>query len=94
MCSAADGVLYSRTGAKYENIMKVNVVGVFLTTKAFVPLLKKKQSRTIVQISSIFASISFNRLGMTNPEKNPAADKLIAYNASKAAVNMRESCSL
>ncbi len=80
-------MLTFRTGATYSNVLKVNVVGVFLTTKAFVPLLKKKQSRTIVQLSSIFASTSFNRKGTEN---NPAATKLIAYNSSKAALNMRK----
>ena len=80
-----------RTGATYSNVLKVNVVGVFLTTKAFVPLLRKKQSRTIVQLSSIFASTSFNRKGTEN---NPAATKLIAYNSSKAAVNMRKLANL
>ncbi len=84
-------MLTFRTGATYSNVLKVNVVGVFLTTKAFVPLLRQKQSRTIVQLSSIFASIKFNRKGTEN---NPAATKLIAYNSSKAAVNMRKLTSL
>ena len=79
-----------RSGPQYQNILNVNVVGVFLTTKAFVPLLKRKDSRTVIQISSIFASVSFNRLGISDPEKNGAADILIAYNSSKAAVNMRK----
>ena len=86
----ASSSLFCRSGAQYKDVLNVNVVGVFLTTKAFVPLLKKKQTRTIVQISSIFASVSFNRLGITSPEKNGAADILIAYNSSKAAVNMRK----
>ena len=84
-------MLTFRTGATYSNVFKVNVVGVFLTTKAFLPLLRKKQSRTIVQLSSFFASTSFNRKG---PEKNPAATKVIAYNSSKAAVNMRKLANL
>ena len=86
-----DFMLTFRTAATYSIVLKVNVVGVFLTTKAFVPLLRKKQSRTIVQLSSIFASTSFNRKGTEN---NPAATKLIAYNSSKAAVNMRKLTSL
>ncbi|DBA69406.1 hypothetical protein WJX79_005430 [Trebouxia sp. C0005] len=80
--------IWETTGATYSNVLKVNVVGVFLTTKAFLPLLRKKQSRTIVQLSSIFASTSFNRKGTEN---NPAATKLIAYNSSKAALNMQTS---
>lgn len=69
-------MLTFKTGATYSNVLKVNVVGVFLTTKAFLPLLRKKQSRTIVQLSSFFASTSFNRKGTEN---NLAATKLIAY---------------
>ena len=54
------------------------------------PLLLKKQARMVVQISSGLGSITRNRLGMTEPEKNPVANRWIAYNASKAALNMRK----
>ena len=65
-------------------------MGTFLVTRTLLPLLFKKQTRTIVQISSGLGSISGNRVGMTEPEKNPVANKWIAYNASKAALNMRK----
>ena len=71
--------------------MNVNVVGTFLVTKAFLPLLRKKPSRVVVNMSSGQGSISHNRLAFTHPERNPLGAQWIAYNASKAAVNMRES---
>ncbi len=83
-----------RTGAAYERILKVNVVGTFLVTKTFLPLLMKKNTRTVVQISSGLGSLTRNRLGITAPDQNPVADKWIAYNASKAALNMRKHMSL
>ena len=79
-----------RTASWYEKVMRVNVVGTYLVTRSFLPLLLKKNTRTVVQISSTLGSIANNRLGMTEPEKNPVGDRFIAYNASKAAVNMRK----
>ncbi|DBA71352.1 TPA: hypothetical protein ACH3X2_011162 [Trebouxia sp. C0005] len=77
--------------ATYEKILKVNVVGPYLVTRTFVPLLLKRNTRTVVQMSSGLGSITRNRLGMTDPEKNPVGNKWIAYNASKAALNMQSS---
>ena len=82
-------VLCCRTAATYSSILKTNVVGVFLITKAFIPLLKNKQSSTVINISSTQGSISWSRVAFTNPEKNPVGAKWIAYNSSKAALNMR-----
>jgi NAD(P)-dependent dehydrogenase (short-subunit alcohol dehydrogenase family) len=90
--SKADMSLLCRDAATYEKILKVNVVGPYLVTRTFVPLLLKKNTRTVVQMSSGLGSITRNRLGMTDPEKNPVGNKWIAYNASKAALNMREYC--
>ena len=70
--------------------MRVNVVGPYLVTRTFVPLLMKRNTRTVVQISSGLGSITRNRLGMTDPEKNPIGNAFIAYNSSKAALNMRK----
>lgn len=69
--------------------MNVNVVGTFLVTKAFLSLLRKKESRTIVNISSGLGSVSGNRSML--PERPILAKSLMAYNSSKSAVNMRES---
>ena len=84
--------LLCRDAATYEKILKVNVVGPYLVTRTFVPLLLKRNTRTVVQMSSGLGSITRNRLGMTDPEKNPVGNKWIAYNASKAALNMRKYC--
>ena len=81
-----------RSGQEYRDIMNVNVVGTFLVTKAFLPLLKKKESRTIVNISSGLGSVSGNRSML--PERPILAKSLMAYNSSKSAVNMRESTAL
>ena len=90
--SKADISLLCRDAATYEKILKVNVVGPYLVTRTFVPLLLKRNTRTVVQMSSGLGSITRNRLGMTDPEKNPVGNKWIAYNASKAALNMRKYC--
>lgn len=75
-----------RTGQEYEKILKVNVVGYFLTTKAFLPLLRKKQSRVIVNMSSLLGSIANNKLAITEPAKNPLGNRWIAYNASSMSL--------
>jgi len=90
--SKPDMSLLCRDAATYEKILKVNVMGPYLVTRTFVPLLLKRNTRTVVQISSGLGSITRNRLGMTEPEKNPVGNKWIAYNASKAALNMRKYC--
>ena len=82
--------VFCRTSATYENILKVNVVGPYLVTRTFVPLLLKRNTRTVVQISSGLGSLTRSRLGITDPKKNPVGNKWIAYNASKAALNMRK----
>ncbi|MCJ1302257.1 hypothetical protein MMC08_005060 [Hypocenomyce scalaris] len=79
------------TSATYEKILKVNVVGPYLVTRTFVPLLLKRNTRTVVQISSGLGSLTRSRLGITDPKKNPVGNKWIAYNASKAALNMQTS---
>ena len=82
--------VFCRTASWYEKVMRVNVIGTYLVTRTFLPLLLRRNTRTIVQISSGLGSISINRLAMTDPEKNPMGNRFIAYNASKAAINMRE----
>ena len=55
--------LLLRTPKQYEQVLKVNVVGPFLTTKAFLPLLRKKHSRVVVNTTSTVGSITVNRSG-------------------------------
>ncbi|KAK9840130.1 hypothetical protein WJX74_003908 [Apatococcus lobatus] len=77
------------SGQEYRDILNVNVVGTFLVTKTFLPLLKKKESRTIVNISSSLGSVSGNR---SLPDTMPLlAKSLMAYNSSKSALNMQTS---
>ena len=73
-----------REGGDYERVLKVNVVGSFLVTQAFYALLKKRSTRTIVNVSSGVGSIAAQRAGSV-----PVAGKVIAYASSKAALNMR-----
>ena len=77
-----------RTGQAYTDVLVTNVVGPYLTTKYFLPLLKKKQTRKIVNTSSILGSVSWNRSGMKG--ENGFAPYFVAYNSSKSALNMRK----
>ena len=65
-------------------MLQTNVVGPFLVTKHFLPQLKKKNTKVVVNTSSICGSISANASGAFK-------GLLLPYNSSKAAINMRES---
>lgn len=78
-----------RTADEYMQVFKTNVVGPFLMTRHFLPLLKKKKTRVIVNSSSVCGSISA-AFSNTIGGENPIATVLLAYNTSKAAVNMRK----
>lgn len=65
-----------RTGKDYLKVLQVNVVGPFLVTLYFLPLLRKKQTRAVVHTSSICGSIAGARKGMFG-------GNIIAYNSSK-----------
>ena len=81
--------LWYRSGKEYAAVLAANVVGPFLVTKHFLPLLKKKKTRVIVNSSSICGSISATVTGGIGGE-NPLASVLLPYNTSKAALNMRK----
>ena len=74
--------IHCRSGTDYATVLGTNVVGPFLVTKYFLPLLKKKQTRVVVNTSSVCGSISANFNG-------DFGGMLLAYNSSKAAINMR-----
>lgn len=78
---ASDNVC--RSGSEYIRVLQTNVVGPFLITKHFLPLLKKKDTKVVVNTSSICGSISANAAGAFK-------GLLLAYNSSKAAINMRK----
>ena len=63
-------------------VLGTNVVGPFLVTKYLLPLLRKKQTRVVVNTSSVCGSISANYNG-------EFGGMLLPYNSSKAATNMR-----
>jgi len=65
-------------------VMNTNTVGSFRVTQALYPLLKKRETRTIVNVSSGAGSITLNRGGMKD-----LSGKIVAYASSKAALNMR-----
>ena len=77
-----------RSGKDYLNVLQVNVVGPFLVTVHFLPLLRKKQTRAVVHTSSICGSISGARQGMFG-------GKIVAYNSSKVrhhALSLQKRC--
>ena len=63
---------------------ETNVFGVFAVTKALLPLLKKSGAGRIVNLSSGLGSLAQN----SDPNWGFAAAKPVAYNSSKAALNM------
>ncbi len=63
---------------------ETNVFGVFAVTKAFLPLLKKSEAGRIVNHSSGLGSLTQN----SDPNGQYAGVKPLAYNSSKAALNM------
>ena len=74
--------VYCSSGTEYMRVLAINVVGPFLVTKYFLPLLRKKQTRVVVNTSSVCGSISANF-------KGDFGGMLLPYNSSKAAINMR-----
>ena len=63
---------------------ETNVFGVVAVTDAFLPLLRKSDAGRVVNVSSSLGSLTLN----TDPSWGFAAVKPLAYNSSKAALNM------
>ena len=70
--------------ADLRRTYETNVFGVFSVTQAFVPLLQRSQAGRIVNLSSTLGSLTDN----SDPQWAFAAVKPLAYNSSKAALNM------
>lgn len=69
----------------FQKTFETNVFGVFRTTKALLPLLKKSKGGRIVNLTSGNGSFGF----MANPNVPlPDRSTLLAYASSKAALNM------
>ena len=83
MLSQECELTFCRSGKEYTRVLQTNVVGPFLVTQHFLPLLKKKNTKVVVNTSSICGSISANAAGTFK-------GLLLPYNSSKAAINMRK----
>ena len=70
--------------ATLRRTFETNVFGVFSVTKAFVPLLKNSEAGRIVNVSSGLGSLTQN----SDPNGQYAGVRPLAYNSSKAALNM------
>ena len=64
---------------------ETNVVGPATITRAMLPLLRRSPAGRIVNVSSGLGSLALN----TDPASPYAAVKPLAYNSSKAALNMQ-----
>lgn len=67
----------------FRRTYDTNVFGVFATTKALLPLLKKSEAGRIVNMSSGLGSLAQT----SDPNWDFAKVNLVAYNSSKSAVN-------
>ena len=82
-----DGSLSSALTLELDDLRRTyetNVFGVFSVIKAFVPLLQKSDAGRIVNMSSGLGSLTQN----SDPSWGFAGVKPLAYNSSKAALNM------
>jgi NAD(P)-dependent dehydrogenase (short-subunit alcohol dehydrogenase family) len=67
-----------------RDTFEVNVIAPIVLTRALLPLLEKSDAGRIVNLSSVLGSISVNR----DFDGDWGAVKPLAYNSSKAALNM------
>ena len=83
-CAPSEGEL-----AKLRATYETNVFGPFAVLKAMLPLLRKSEAGRVVNVSSGLGSLALN----SDPQWEYAAIKPLAYNSSKAALNMHRPCS-
>ena len=81
---ALEGAPGSLTLDVLRRTYETNVFGVYSVTETFLPLLKKSDAGRLVNMSSELGSLTSN----SDPDWDFAAVKLLAYNSSKAALNM------
>ena len=70
---------------KYQATHETNAFGPLVVTKAMLPLLKRSVAGRVVNMSSGLGSLTLN----SDPSWEYAQVKLVAYNSSKAALNMQ-----
>lgn len=79
-----DGPPTSASPAVIRETMETNFVAMVAVTQAMLPLLRRPSVARIVNLSSTLGSLDAN----SDPSNPYYASRLLAYNASKAAVNM------
>ena len=82
-------LLTCRTLEELQQTLLTNVVGTFSVTKAFLPLLKVGQQKTIVHTSSIASSLS-NNASFVQSQTHSDAGMALSYRISKVSINMGE----
>ena len=83
---ALESVPPSQTNlANFKATYETNVFGPFVVTQTMLPLLKTSAAGRVVNVSSGLGSLAQN----SDPDWAYAAVKLLAYNSSKAALNMQ-----
>ena len=81
---AIDGGFYNADVDMMRRTYETNVFGVVAVTRALLPLLKKSEAGRIVNMSSGLGSLTQN----SDPNWPYGYVKALAYNSSKAALNM------
>ncbi|WAZ26671.1 SDR family NAD(P)-dependent oxidoreductase [Streptomyces cinnabarinus] len=76
------------TAADLQQVYDTNVFGAVRTTDAFLPLLRASSGPAIVNVSSSLGSLTINADPAAHTDILPAWAPLLAYNSSKAALNM------
>ncbi len=84
IASRSDGPPSKVDPEALETVMRTNYVGTVAVTQAMLPLLQRADKAQILNVSSELGSISLQ----TDPSWKSAPVKLLAYCASKAALNM------
>jgi NAD(P)-dependent dehydrogenase (short-subunit alcohol dehydrogenase family) len=84
IASKADGPPSKVNVEALQTVMRTNYLGTVAVTQALLPLLQKAEKAQILNVSSELGCIS----QQTNPDWKFAPVKLLAYCASKAALNM------
>ncbi|MET9884705.1 SDR family NAD(P)-dependent oxidoreductase [Streptomyces sp. NPDC006430] len=76
------------TAADLQQVYDTNVFGAVRTVRTFLPLLQAANSPAIVNVSSGLGSLAVNADPAAHASIVPAWIPLLAYNSSKAALNM------
>ena len=77
-----------QTAADLQEVFDTNVFGAVRTTRAFLPLLQASEAPAVVNVSSSLGSMAINADPTAYTHLLEAWAPLLAYNASKAALNM------